>query len=169
MVAANIIPTAQTEGIAYATAVPLTSTEAALGDALQVPLLIPIVEGQTVVAVVQLTVNGFITGNSTFVFLQTDLGNGVWVDVAWCFFNSVQAPGTFVLCGGGLGAMNNAFSVARNSNSAPATQANGSNAVPLGGRCRFTGFTRMIGGSSSAPGVSTAVSVTIHYKLSHPR
>ncbi len=169
MTAANIVPTAPTDGIVYASAVPLTSEEAALGDALQTPAIIPIIEGQTIVAVVKFAVNGMITGNSTFVFLQTDLGDGTWIDVAWCFFNSTQAPGTFVLCGGGLGAMNNAFQQSRNSGSAPTPQANGSNAVPLGGRCRFTGRTSMIGGSSSAPGVTTAVTATITYKIQHPR
>lgn len=169
MATANIIPTAESDGVAYATAVPLTPTEAALGDALACPAVIPVAEGQTIVAAVSLAVNGYITGNSTFVFLQTDLGNGVWIDVAWCMFSSTQAPATFVLCGGGLGAMNNAFQQSRNSGSAPATQANGSNAVPLGGRCRFTGFSKMTSGSSSAPGVSTQVTATITYRLQRPR
>ena len=165
----NITPLALTDGVVYANAVPLTSTEASLGDASVTPALISVAEGQAIVAVVRLSINGFITGNSTFVFLQTDLGDGTWIDVAWCFFSNVQAPATFVLCGGGLGAMNNAFEQARKSNSAPATQANGSNAVPLGGRCRFTGFTRMTSGSSSAAGVSTAVTATVTYKLMTPR
>ena len=169
MATANITPTAPTDGVTYASAVPLTSSEASLGDALVTPAIIPIASGQTIVAVVRLTVNGFITGNSTFVFLQTDLGDGTWIDVAWCYFNNTQAPGTFVLCGGGLGTMNNAFQQARLSGSAPSPQANGSNAVPLGGRCRITGFATMIGGSSSAPGVSTAVSATVTYKLQSPR
>lgn len=169
MPAANIVPTAETGGVIHATAVPLTTTEASLGDGLKTPALIAVVEGQAIVAVVKLSINGFITGNSTFVFLQTDLGDGTWIDVAWCYFSSTQAPGTFVLCGGGLGAMNNAFQQSRNSGSAPATQANGSNAVPLGGRVRFSGFTRMTSGSSSAAGVSTAVTVTITYKLMTPR
>lgn len=165
----NITPTAPSGGIVYADEVPLTATEAALGDALVTPAIIPVVEGQTIVAVVKLEINGFITGNSTFVFLQTDLGDGTWIDVAWCFFNSVQAPGTFVLCGGGLGAMNNAIQHSRKEGSAPATQANGSNQIPLGGRCRFTGFTRMTGGSSGTPGESVQVSATITYKLQTPR
>jgi hypothetical protein len=165
----NIVPTAPTDGIPYATAVPLTTTEADLGDTLSTPRPIPVAYGQAIVAVVRLTINGFVTGNSTFVFLQMDLGDGVWVDVAWCFYSSTQAPATFVLCGGGLGTMNNAFQQSRNSGSAPATQASGSNAVPLGGRVRFTGFTRMTGGSSSAPGVSTQVTATITYKLMEPR
>lgn len=165
----NITPTAPTDGIVYADAVPLTITEAALGDGGEVASIIPIAEGQTIVAVVRLAVQGFITGNSTFVFLQTDVGNGIWIDVAWCFFNSVQAPGTFVLCGGGLGAMNNAFQQSRNSNSAPATQANGSNAVPLGGRVRFTGFSRHTGGCSIGAGASALITATVTYRIQHPR
>ena len=165
----SITPTAPVDGIVYANAVPLTPTEAALGDATQTPAVIPIAEGQTVVAVVRLSANGNITGNSTFVFLQTDLGDGTWIDVAWCYWNNVTGSATFVLCGGGLGAMNNAFQQSRQSDSTPATQANGSNAVPLGGRCRFTGFAKMTGGSSSAPGVSTQITATVTFKLQHPR
>ena len=165
----SIVPLALSDGVAYATAVPLTPTEATLGDSAQVVPNIPVAEGQTVVAVVKLTVTGIITGNSTFVFLQTDLGDGTWVDVAWCFFNSTQGTRTFVLCGGGLGAMNNAFEQARQAGSAPATQANGSNAVPLGGRVRFTGFTKMVGGSSSLAGTPAAVSATVTYRLQQPR
>lgn len=169
MTVANITPTAPIDGVVYAASVPITTTEATLGDATEITTSIPITYGQTIVALVELAINGFVTGNSTFVFMQTEIGEGNWVDVAWCFFNSTQAPGKFVLCGGGLGAMNNAFNASRNSNSAPATQASGSNQMPLGGRVRFTGFTRMTGGSSSAPGVSTVVSVTITYKIQSPR
>ena len=165
----NLTPTAPTDGIVYASAVPLTPTEAALGDAAQVPSVIPVTWGQTIVAVVKFTVNGLITGNSTFVFLQTDMADGTWVDVAWCFFNGKQGTATFVLCGGGLGAMNNAFQHSRQASSAPTAQANGSNAVPLGGRLRFTGFTNMVGGSSNVAGTATSVTATITYRLQQPR
>lgn len=167
--AANIEPTAPTDGIVYASAVPLTPTEAALGDAAQVAAVIPVAEGQTIVAVVKLTVSGYVVANSTFVFLQTDLGDGTWVDVAWCFFKGNQGTATFVLCGGGLGAMNNAFEQARQASSTPATQANGSNAVPLGGRVRFTGFSKFAGGSSNVAGTATSVSATIIYAIQNPR
>lgn len=166
---ANIIPTAATDGIVYANAVPITLTEATLGDGLKTPAIIPVIEGQTIVAVVKLSINGHITANNTFVFLQTDLGDGTWVDVAWCQFTGTDAPATFVLCGGGLGAMNNAFQQSRGVSAAPAAQGNGSNAVPLGGRCRFSGFSVFAGGSSSLAGVSTAVAATITYRLSTPR
>lgn len=169
MTVANITPLAGSDGILYASAVPLTPTEAALGDAVLTPALIPVVEGQTIVAVVQLTVNGHVTGSNAFVFLQTDLGDGVWVDVAWCRTGITDGSATFVLSGGGIGAMNNAFGPLRATSSAPATQANGSNAVPLGGRCRFTGFASSVGGSSSIFGTTAGVKATITYKLQNPR
>lgn len=169
MPAFSIVPTAESDGVLYANAVPLTSTEASLGDALKTPAIIAVVAGQTIVAVVRLTVNGIITGNSTYIVMQTDLGDGTWIDVAWLFWNSTQAPGTFVLCGGGLGAMNNAFQQSRNSGQVPTPQASGSNAVPLGGRVRFVGKTVMTGGSSIAAGVTSLVTATITYRLQNPR
>jgi hypothetical protein len=166
---ANIVPLAQTDGVVYCTAVPLTSNEADLGDGLLTPKPVPVAEGQTVVAVVKLSINGIIVANNTFVFLQTDLGDGTWVDVAWCQWVGTQGSSTFVLCGGGLGAMNNALQITRNAGSPPATQANGSNAVPLGGRVRFSGFSKVAGGSSSVAGLTTSVSATITYRLQAPR
>ena len=166
---ANITPTALSDGVPYATSVPITATEAALGDAASTPAIIPVVEGQTIVAVVSLTVNGQITGNNTFVFLQTDLGDGNWVDVAWCYWNKSNGSARFVLCGGGLGAMNNAFQQSRQPSAAPTVQANGSNAVPLGGRCRITGFSNPVGGSSSVSGTTAGVLATVVYKLQNPR
>jgi hypothetical protein len=169
----NIIPTAPTDGILYANNVPLVATEASLGDGLKTPDPIPVVEGQTIVAVVKLSINGHVTANNTYIFLQTDLGDGTWIDVAWCQFTKTDVPSsqpaTFVLCGGGLGAMNNAFQQSRQAGSAPAAQGNGSNAVPLGGRVRFSGFSTFAGGSSSIAGVTTSVSATITYRLQNPR
>ena len=168
-VLANIVPTAEDGGILYANAVPLATTEAALGDGTNTLAIIPVVEGQTIIAVVKLTINGFITGNSTFIFLQTDLGDGTWVDVAWCFWNGTQGTATFILCGGGLGAMNNAFQQTRKSGSAPTPQANGSNAVPLCERVRITGFATRVGGSSIAAGSANILTASIRYKLQRPR
>lgn len=166
---ANIVPLAGTDGIVYATAVPLTPTEADLGDGLKTPNPIAVEYGQVIVAVVKLTANGNITGNSTLAVLQTDLGDGTWIDVAWAVWTNVTGTATFVLCGGGLGAQNNAFQQSRSAGFMPTVQANGSNAVPLGGRVRIAGFCKMTGGSSSAPGVSTQVTATITYKLMTPR
>lgn len=165
----NILPTAFIDGVLHASDTPLTTSEATLGNQ-STPDPIPVIEGQEIVAVVKLAINGYITANSTYVVMQTDLGgDGTWIDVAWLFWNQVQGTATFVLCGGGRGAMNNAFQHTRASGQVPNPQANGSNAVPLGGRVRFVGKTVMTGGSSSAPGVSTQVTATITYKLSTPR
>ncbi len=169
MTTANIIPTAGTDGIPYATNVPMTATEADLGDGAKTVAPIAVEEGQTVVAVVKLSVNGNIFGNTTMVFLQTDLGDGTWIDVAWCIWQNTTGSAIFVLCGGGLGAMNAAFQQTRNPSFPPATQSNGSNACPLGGRVRFSGFSKISGGSSSAPGVTTQVLATITYKIQNPR
>lgn len=169
MTVANITPTALTDGILYCTSVPMTVQEAVLGDAVQTPVIVPVVEGQTIVAVVRLAVNGHVTGSNAFVFLQTDLGDGVWVDVAWCNTRITDGSATFVLCGGGVGAMNNAVGPLRLSGAAPSTQANGSNALPLGGRIRFTGFGLSAGGSSSVSGTLPALQATITYKLAYPR
>ena len=165
----NITPTAFSDGILYSNAVPLTTTEADLGDGLKTPSPIGVAEGQTIVAVVKLSINGRIVANSSIVFLQTDLGDGTWIDVAWCVWTGSDGSATFVLCGGGLGAMNNAFQQSRQLSAYPATVANGSNAVPLGGRVRFSGFAKAFGGSSSVAGTPTAVSATITYRLQNPR
>lgn len=165
----NIVPTALSDGIQHASLTPLTATEATLGNT-GTPDPIPVVEGQEIVAIVKLSINGIVTAQSSFIFLQTDLnGDGTWIDVAWLNWIGKQGTATFVLCGGGRGAMNNAFQQSRQSSAAPATQANGSNVVPLGGRVRFSGFSSFAGGSSSVSGLSTAVSASITYKLSTPR
>lgn len=169
MATANITPLALTDGIVYANNVPLTSTEAVLGDARQVPSVIPIADGQTIVAVVTAVINGLITGNNTYVVMQTDLGNNTWVDVAWLVWTGGQGQAVFVLCGGGLGAMNNAFQQSRVAGAFPTPQAVGSNAVPLGGRVRFVGRATLLSGSSSIAGTTPSVLVTITYRIQHPR
>lgn len=163
----NLTPTALTDGILYANTVPLTSTEAVLGDASQVPVLIPTVFGEAISAVVVLTANGIIVGNSTYVVLQMDMGDGVWVDICWCFWTATQGTATFVFSNGIAGA--NVFQQTRNSGQVPlnssGSQGNGSNQLALGGRLRFVGKTVMTSGSSSAPGVSTVVTATIRYRI----
>lgn len=165
---ANIIPTAPSDGTAYGSNVPVTINEAHLGDQIRSPDPIPIMEGQTIVAVVKLAANGHIVGNNTYVVMQTDLGDGTWIDVAWCVWTGGDGAATFVLCGGGLGAMNNAFQQSRQPGASPQPQASGSNAVPLGGRVQFVGKTTTLGGSS-IPGTGGPVFATITYRLQNPR
>lgn len=167
--AINIEPAAPIDGIVYADAVPILSVEGTLGDG-GTPAIIPITEGQTIVAVVKLVAGGLTTSNSTYVVLQTDLGDGTWIDVAWLFWDGRQGSATFVLCGGGLGQMNNAFEQSRQAQAVPNPQASGSNAVPLGGRVRFVGQAQVTGASSAAPGDQTShVTATITYRIQKPR
>jgi hypothetical protein len=165
--AVNIFPTASTDGVLYANAVPLTSTEAVLGDGVEVATLVPVSFGQAISAVIQLSINGIIVGNSTYIVLQMDMGNGVWVDLNWLFWNQTQGTATFVFSNGIAGATT--FQQTRNSGQVPLTsagvQGNGTNQLTLGGRIRFVGKTLMTAGSSSAPGVTTAITATIHYRL----
>jgi hypothetical protein len=164
---ANITPPTHAEGITYCSAQGLTPTEADLANQPNANYLapIPVLYGEAIVAVVQLSVNGIAVGNSSYVVMQTDMGDGVWVDVAWCVYFSSQAPQTFVLCGGGSGTINNAFQQSRNPGQVPQPQANGSNQMPLGGRVRFVGQSKLTSGSSSAPGQPTVVSATIKYRI----
>lgn len=163
----NIEPQALLDGLLYADAVPLTSTEAALfgGSGAQGLSMIPVTYGQAILVIGTLSLNGIATGNSTFVVLQTDLGDGTWVDVAWFFWDKAQGSATFVLCGGGVGSVNNAFQQSRSSGQVPQPQQSGSNALPLGGRVRIVGKTVMTSGSSSAPGVATVVTASVRYKV----
>jgi hypothetical protein len=160
---ANIIPTAPVDGIPYCTGVPLTNSEADLGDGLLSPHPIPTEFGQAISAVIQLTANGLIVANTSYVVMQMDMGNSVWVDMNWLLWTGNQGTATFVFSNGI--AANNTLQQSRNIGSPPTPQANGSNQLALGGRIRFTGQTIMTGGSSSLAGVTTAVSATIRYKL----
>jgi hypothetical protein len=166
---ANIIPTAGNGGLVYCTAVPLTSTEADLGDGLKTPDPVAVEYGQIIVVVVQLSINGLVVANTSWIVMQEDMGDGLWIDVAWIFWFGNQGTATFVMCGGGLGQQNNAFQQTRQPGSPPTPQANGSNVVPLAGRIRFVGKSIFTGGSSSIAGVTTSVSATIKFKLMTPR
>ena len=162
---ASIVPEPQSDGILYANAVPLTSTEADLngGTSVQLTSPIPTTYGEAIAAVVQLSINGIITGNSTYIVMQMDMGDSVWVDMNWLVWNQVQGTATFVFSNGIAGA--NTFQNSRNVGQVPQPQTSGSNQLALGGRIRFIGKTTMTGGSSSAPGVSTQVTATIKYRL----
>ncbi len=163
MAFANIVPGAQADGLAYATNVPLTPTEADIGDGLICPHPIPTEFGQAIVAVVQLTVNGYLIGNLAYVAMQMDFGDGVWADLNWAITTINQGRATFVFSNGIAGA--NTFQQTRNIGSAPTPQANGANQMCLGGRIRFTGQAQLTGGSSSTLSPAAGVTATIKYKL----
>lgn len=162
---ANITPTAKTDGIVYANAVNLTSTEADLynGSALDGQDPVQVTYGQAIQAVVTLTPTGGLTAQNSYVVMQTDLGDGTWIDVAWCVYTNRLIVGTFVLSGGVAGA--NAVQQSRAADSFPTPQALGSNQITLGGRIRFVGKCVISGGSSAAAGAFTGVTCSIRYRL----
>ncbi|MBX9682120.1 MAG: hypothetical protein K2X38_25460 [Gemmataceae bacterium] len=155
MATVNITPTTPTDGLPYAVAKALTTTEASLQTTGMFDP-VPVQYGLGFVAVVQLTIAGTPGSNSTYVVLQTDLGDGVWVDVAWAVTTSTSnGTLTFVLAGGAWSA--NAVAFTRATGTAPGS--NGSNAIPLGGRCRIVGKATVDQGS---------VTANIRYKLVAP-
>jgi hypothetical protein len=99
-------------------------------------------------AVVVLTAQGNLgAGQSTYVIMQTDMGDGVWIDVAG--FPATVTTGTsqtWVLSGGAAGAI--AIQQSRTVGTAPSAAF--ANQFPLGGRVRFVGKTVPAGGSSSS-------------------
>lgn len=140
---ANILPVQEVDGLAYASATPVTSTEADLFNQSQPNPGLPF--QQAVFAVVQLTASGNPASQTTYVVMQTDLGDGVWIDLAWCVATHTSGTQTFALSAGAF--VGNALQQSRALGTAPASS--GSNQLPLGGRIRFTGKTA-IGGSSSS-------------------
>lgn len=168
---ASLTPTAPVDGIPYATAVPITLTEADLNGGTNVPTgPIPVEYGQVISAVVQLSFNGSVVGNNTYVVMQTDMGDGLWIDVAWVIWTGNQGTATFVLTGGGGGGfVAGTYQQTRQSNSPPTPQANGTSGVPIAGRVRFVGKSAFVGGSSSLFGTSAQISATIKYKVFNPR
>ncbi len=159
---ANVAVTPPGGGLLYASATPLTTTEADLcNTAIQDPIAVPWL--QSIDAVVQLVVTGAPVGQLTYVVMQTDMGDGVWIDVAWIVYTNNQAAATFVLSSGQGGA--NAFQQVRNAGSPPTPQSNGSNNMVLGSRVRFVGKASLTGGSSGTPGMFLGVTATIRYRL----
>lgn len=168
---ANIQTTPPTDGVPYAAAYQMSSIEGSLNNQ-QVGSLLADAVGvpyeQAVVASVVLTVIGTISANATYVVLQTDLGDGVWIDVAWILWAGLSGSATFLLCGGVAGA--NAFQQSRAAGTSPGS--NGSNQMPLGGRIRFVGKSVVTGTSPSpspspspGPPAVAGVQATISYKL----
>ena len=86
---ANTDALAGSGGTPYAVSMAVTSSEAHLYNQLQPSLgvvngAVPVEYGQAMLATVKLFANGGPVTNLTYVILQTDFGDGQWVDVAWC-------------------------------------------------------------------------------------
>ena len=138
MAFANVQAAAGTGGVLYADAVPVTSTEADLFnqpipyrfDPVAVPS-----EHEVLLAIIQLRINGGPATNSTYIVLQTDLGDGVWVDVSWIVWTGTSGTATFCMSSGPAGGIT--FLQTRAAGTSPGTS--GTNKIPLGGRIRFVG------------------------------
>ena len=124
---------------------------------------------EAILAVVTMTAQGPISSDTAYVVMQTDLGDGNWVDVAWCTWTGTTGSAVFVLSGGVSGA--NSYQNSRPTGTAP-TPLQGSNQIPLGGRIRFVGKASVTTGSSSSSarssssssGTVTGILATILYK-----
>lgn len=152
---ANVIPPVATDGVPYAVNKTLTSSEADVGNqtgAMAPPATLPYHRG--ILASVELSVAGAPASNSTYVVMQTDLGDNVWYDVAWCLWTGTTGSANFLLAGGAWSA--GAFQQSRALGTAPASS--GSNAVPIGTRVRFVGKAALTGGTSPA----VTATVTYH-------
>ena len=161
---ANIFPASNSESEKYAIGTPLTSNEADLFNMpvppFQDPVCIPY-KG-SILAVVTLALNVNVSSNTAYVVMQTDLGDGNWIDVAWCVWTGKSSSATFALSSNENSS--NAVQQTRVAGTAPA--ANGSNAMQLGGRIRFVGAASIGQGSSSSSAgqLSPIVSASIRYK-----
>lgn len=158
-----------TDGIPYAVSVAMPALE---GDLFNRPAPasspIPVLYNMAVSASVELSVSGSPPSQTTYVVLQTDLGDGAWYDLAWCLWTGVAGSANFLLAAGIAGA--NSVQQTRQSGTAPASS--GSIQAPLGGRIRFVGKTSISTGSSSVRSSSSGlpasvqqVVCTIQYKL----
>jgi hypothetical protein len=142
---APTLPQPSLDGLAYCTAAVVPTTE---GD-LAAP--VPTLYGQAASAVVELTANGATA--PTYVIMQTDFGDGVFVDVAWGQTSIVTGTATFVLSLFAQGP--GAFQQTRAAGTAPG--GTGTNPLAaLGGRIRFVGQTGKAASPSPSPSPSPA-------------
>ncbi len=135
---ANASPLAMTDGVRYATASALTASEADIANLVQPPQVDPLglISNQVAEAIVTFSAVGVITTNTSYVVMQTDLGDGHWIDVAWCQWAGITGTATFSLSAGE--ALANAFQQTRVSGDVPDTVTTFQD-CPLGGRLRLVG------------------------------
>lgn len=164
---ANIAPSVKGESLPYCVNAAVPSVEGDLFNEQPRPQPPALTYMRAVLAVVTLTAQGNISTNTTYIVMQVDLGDGVWLDVAWITWTGASGSATFVLSATEAAA--NAFQQ-RAAGTAP-SPANGSNAMSLGARLRFVGKTTLGAGSSSSSSssagagtVAPAVLATINFK-----
>jgi hypothetical protein len=142
----------EADGIVYSQGELMPAAEAdlvtVLGPPSQSPIVVPY--HAAIVAAVELSITPGYSTNSTYVVLQSDLGDGNWFDLAWCVWTGVTTSANFLLSAGVGGA--NAFQQSRAVGTAPS--GSGSNQCPLGGRVRFVGKSALTGTPASSSGSS---------------
>ncbi len=166
---ANVFPVARVGGVIYANQTVMPAAEGDLITPANAGLAnvdpFPVDFNSSILAVVEFSTAGNIINNTSYVVMQTDLGDGTWIDLAWCTWTGTGATAVFGLAAGAFAG--NAFQQSRSVGTAP-TPANGSVQCPLGGRIRFVGKATVNtspGSSSLGPAANNEVIVTILYKL----
>ncbi len=152
-----------TGGLPYATAAALPSTEADIFNQLIPPFFDPVPvpsEHEALFAIVQIAIPNALTTNAAYIVLQTDLGDGVWVDVAWIVYSGISGTATFSIAAGAGGSQG--VQQTRAANTAPASSSVAN--LPLGGRIRFVGKAAITSPPDPAP-TSSSSSVTIYQVL----
>lgn len=161
---ANVVPAAPTDGEPYATAVPLVSTEADLFNQSTTPPYdpAPVKWAEGILASVVFTATGGPQPGTAYVVMQTDVGDGQWLDIAWCSWSGVTGSAVFALSAGVAGA--NAFQQTRAVGAAP-SPALGANQCVVGGRIRFVGARVPSGSSSSSSSSGSLPQVTVSVRF----
>ncbi len=178
MTFANAQATQLTGGAPYCLNHLMPAAEGSLSD---VPAYqgdpVPLPFEQAIAAEVAFSAQGGVSAISVcYVVMQTDQGDGNWVDLAWCNLTSLPgASPTVFWLSAGLDATNGVFASVRAVGTTP-TPSNSSNAIALGARLRFVGKASVSGSSSSSspsssagPGVTPGILVTIRYRPVSPR
>jgi hypothetical protein len=154
---ANIKSPTLIDGKVYCAAAIIPSLELDLGAPF------PVLYNSAISAVVEFTALPNVASQASYVVMQTDWGDGTWIDLAWCNWSALT-PATFILQSLGNQAPG-VFQQTRASGATP-SPSNSSNPVSLGGRIRFVGKGTFAAGSSSSSSSGLAeLLVTIRYKM----
>lgn len=126
---------------------------------------VPTLYAQAMFAIVEFSAYNVLTDTACYVVLQTQLGDGQYIDLSWVTFNAIgNSKGVGVLTAGAFAG--SGFMQTRQPGTPP-SPANGSNSCPLGGQLRFIGqgnFTASQSSASSGP-AGNGVYVNILYRL----
>ena len=152
---ANIDPTPQTMAVKYAVSKALTTTEATIYNQSTGDPVLPRGHAHSINAVGTITITGGPSTTEAYVVMQTDLGNGIWIDVAW--FPTAATSGTKTFYLSCIQSVSVCVEQTRASGTAPGFA--GASSVGLLDRIRFVGKAVFTGGTNPA------ATVSLSYKL----